>query len=1054
MRMEPPPDPGLVQVMDRSGGVRRPARGFGRGGYEPVSACDIMCICIAHSGDIKVMPYSEVRFGPGRVAWVMAAALTVTAAGAGGQALDPYGGYVGLTGSNTSGFFRTEKIGDRYYLVTPDNHAMISVAMTGILYSDGWGAYCPPINSSPSLYNIRAKYNNNRADWEAAMKANLLRWGFNGIGSWSEQGISNMTENAAVIGVTSSALSAGMTRIGRNFVDVWDPQFTTIANQRADSLVPYAASPWRIGAFPDNELGWVGWDAWGTGGDKLPDLFIKLAATYHGKQYWAGTLLAGKYATIADLNAAYGTAFTSFTGPEPTSLINATAIPNDPAHPAIFADKQDFMEAIADQYYRTVSTAMRAKDPNHLVFTSRWAFFTTAYDVGYAEQQAYNERVWKAEGRYCDIIAVNGYPHTGWLESAHQFYTRLFNATGGKPFMITEYSSMANDTRYSFRDPTVTTWQIWCTYPFQRYRGEDYITQMSESLNLSLNDPRGGGMVHPYLGAQWFYYVDEPSLGRPDGEKNNCGLINVPDEIYTTAVDLMASFNSQMYDYLVGGVPIQIPDAPAPVSPPQPPVFSAASATSTLPGWASSNVLDRNPYTVWSSSEQAETGSQTLTVNFSGSAHLLALLVRPRSFTVPTACTFPRDFRIQYNSAGQWLDLPGHVYADYPNPGNAVQYFACASPLTTTGVRIAATRFNADDTGKFFMQIADVWPVAGSPQTARPTFQWSPVSGAASYTLLYSPEMSFPDAQTVRVDAITSTSHVPTDPLSPGLWYWCVRGVTASGYGGKYCDPVPFYVQPDASGTSLDDSLGMENLASWPNTPQETGGWEGTVWAFPDSSKKTEGNSSARVVFTMNSMNKLTGQVIGRTAQVRWQYKGQPAYYPMADHIRFDLMTHRATDAAGNMTVASKFLSLRVADADGQVLADTRIDPDGVLSPLVWHSLSFPLSLPHGRRIGSIELYLDTALQGAPWDQRLTIWIDNVGLAPGNSRVDYDLDFDVDQVDFGYFQACYSGGGIVQTDPACADARLDDDEDVDVADLAVFRECLTGPGIIADPACP
>jgi hypothetical protein len=971
-----------------------------------------------------------------------------------GQTLDPYGGYTALSGHNTSGFFRVERIGDRDYLVTPDNHVMISIAMTGILYYDSWGTLCPPINSSPSAYAIRAKYNNDKNAWIAAMKGNLARWGFNGIGSWSEQGIPNMTENAAVIGVVSSAISSGMTRIGRNFVDVWDPQFAQIAGQRANQLASYANSPWRIGAFPDNELGWVGWDAWGTGGDKLPDLFIKLAATFYGKQYWAGTFLPGRYATIDVLNAAYGTAFTSFTGSEPTSALNLTALPNDPAHPAIFADKQDFMEAIADQYYRTVSTAMRAEDPNHLVFSSRWAFFTTAYDLGYAEQQAYNERVWKAEGRYCDIIAVNGYPHTGWLETNHQFYTRLFNATGGKPFMITEYSASANDTRYSFRDPTVTTWQIWCTYPYQRHRGEDYITQMTESLDLALNDPQGGGMVHPYLGAQWFYYVDEPSLGRPDGEGNNCGLINVPDETYTTAVDPMASFNSQIYGHLVDGTAIQIPDAPLPVAPPRPPGFSSASATSTLPGWIPNNVLDRSPYSVWSSVVVSQFGSQTLTVNLAGPTNLLGVMLRPRAMTDPNVSTFPRDFRIQYNNGTAWQTLFGHTYDDYPNPGSAVQYFACPSPVTATGIRVEGTEFRDDGTGAYYMQIADMMLIAGSPQPSRPTFQWSPVSGAASYTLLCSPEMSFPDAQTVRVEGITPSSYVPTDPLSPGLWYWCVRGVTAEGYGGKYCDPVPFYVQPDTTGVSFSDSLGMETLAAWPNTPQETGGWEGTVWAFPNSSAKTAGNYSAHVVFTMNSMNKLTSKVIGRNTRVVWRYSGPPAYYPMADHITFDLMTHRATDSAGSITVASKFLSVRVTDGAGQTVLDRRIDPAGTLPPLQWQTLTFPLSLPHDRYIASIEVYLDPAIQEVPWDQRLNVWIDSINVGPGNSRVDYDLDFDIDQSDFGHFQACYSGPGVPQLDPACEDARMDTDDDVDGGDLAVFLGCMTGPGVTAAPNCP
>lgn len=60
---------------------------------------------------------------------------------------------------------------------------------------------------------------------------------------------------------------------------------------------------------------------------------------------------------------------------------------------------------------------------------------------------------------------------------------------------------------------------------------------------------------------------------------------------------------------------------------------------------------------------------------------------------------------------------------------------------------------------------------------------------------------------------------------------------------------------------------------------------------------------------------------------------------------------------------------------------------------------------------------------------------------------DLDFDGDVDQKDFGLFQACYTSAGVAQNDPDCAWARLDDDDDVDSSDVAVFLNCLTGPAV-------
>jgi hypothetical protein len=69
------------------------------------------------------------------------------------------------------------------------------------------------------------------------------------------------------------------------------------------------------------------------------------------------------------------------------------------------------------------------------------------------------------------------------------------------------------------------------------------------------------------------------------------------------------------------------------------------------------------------------------------------------------------------------------------------------------------------------------------------------------------------------------------------------------------------------------------------------------------------------------------------------------------------------------------------------------------------------------------------------------------------AKADFDLDGDVDQVDFGCFQACMTGSGPTQIDPSCESARLDGDADVDQLDLELFRGCMSGSNVLADPNC-
>jgi len=68
-------------------------------------------------------------------------------------------------------------------------------------------------------------------------------------------------------------------------------------------------------------------------------------------------------------------------------------------------------------------------------------------------------------------------------------------------------------------------------------------------------------------------------------------------------------------------------------------------------------------------------------------------------------------------------------------------------------------------------------------------------------------------------------------------------------------------------------------------------------------------------------------------------------------------------------------------------------------------------------------------------------------------RPDFDGDGDVDMVDFGHLQRCYSGAAVPQNLPTCQAAKLDGDDDVDLNDFAIFQGCLSGAGVIANPNC-
>jgi hypothetical protein len=70
---------------------------------------------------------------------------------------------------------------------------------------------------------------------------------------------------------------------------------------------------------------------------------------------------------------------------------------------------------------------------------------------------------------------------------------------------------------------------------------------------------------------------------------------------------------------------------------------------------------------------------------------------------------------------------------------------------------------------------------------------------------------------------------------------------------------------------------------------------------------------------------------------------------------------------------------------------------------------------------------------------------------PGGNG-DFDQDGDLDQSDFGRFQACLRLS--VADHPECVQGNMKADIFIDAADTTLFIKCMSGPDIPADPNCP
>lgn len=230
------------------------------------------------------------------------------------------------------------------------------------------------------------------------------------------------------------------------------------------------------------------------------------------------------------------------------------------------------------------------------------------------------------------------------------------------------------------------------------------------------------------------------------------------------------------------------------------------------------------------------------------------------------------------------------------------------------------------------------------------------------------------------------------------------------------------------------------------------------------------------------------GEANGWIAYQSRAYYGRtpPMFSPATDHVttgtRSQKITYPSTGPSGFQSVG---IAQQVCVAKGsmyEVTAHFRVNLTGSLEPsdviarlglgpsgntyfedpaVVWTDAPVAADIWHTvtATVTAQNDYLTVFVGGlhkSPSTSGIaTIWIDDTRFTnqPVPVPGDLDHDGDVDQADFGRFQACYSGPGIEQPNLACRYALLDTDDDVDQADFSIFQACMSGANVPAEPGC-
>jgi hypothetical protein len=390
--------------------------------------------------------------------------------------LDSYGGDPARR-AGAPGYFRTVQTENRWWLVDPEGGLFIHIGVAAVA----------PGRSSNSRAAFQERFASERK-WAGQTSRLLRSRGFNGAGAWSADNLLRGTSPRLVYTLIWNFMSEygrkrggttqqpGHTGYPSDCIFVFDPEFETFCDLRAKALAATKSDPYLLGHFSDNELPFP---------DNALDLYLQL------KPEDAGCKAAHEWLKKRGKD---GAAITD-------------------------KDREEFLEYVADTYFKITTQAIRKYDRNHLCLGARFHGTTLG-----------SPAVFRAAGRYVDVISINYYD--AW--TPHPYSLRAWEQWADKPLMITEFYVKGADS--GLPNKSGAGWIV----KTQNDRGQFY-------QNFALGLLESGVCV----GWHWFKYMDNDPTDRsadPSNRDSNKGIVTSRYAEYTPLLERMSELNTQVYE--------------------------------------------------------------------------------------------------------------------------------------------------------------------------------------------------------------------------------------------------------------------------------------------------------------------------------------------------------------------------------------------------------------------------------------------------------------------------------------------------------------------------
>jgi len=397
-----------------------------------------------------------------------------------------YGGRMDIT-LEATGFFRVEKIGDRWWLIDPEGHPYMAAGM---------GYVCP--GTSEGQKAVTQQIHGSNEAW-AADAADTLKndLGFTAVTHLSTPELLNAADNKIPYSHSNTFLSsyAGSTGAAKpgfghytyndnGTMPVFDPMFKVYSENLAKSMADrHKDDPYFLGYMSDNEL-------------PISTLMLDNSITLDPENGRSVYTYAVAHAWLR-----------AMTGKESVSTADITD-----------ELRGKYCEFVYDWYFKVVTEAIRKYDQNHLYLGCRFMY------PGYT-----HECFIRAAGRWCDVLTMNYY----FVWEAEPETVKMWAEVSGRPFMITEFYLKGMDS--GLPNTAGAGW----SGKTQKDRADHYSSYVLKLIESG-----------QCVGWSWLQYWDnDPNDPKTDSASNNAnkGIYSSDFKMYTTLTDRMREVNGCMY---------------------------------------------------------------------------------------------------------------------------------------------------------------------------------------------------------------------------------------------------------------------------------------------------------------------------------------------------------------------------------------------------------------------------------------------------------------------------------------------------------------------------